>query len=93
MGGGEIANVAGVAAISGGAGEGLVIGHSNQPITATASTAAAAAILVAAIRPRRDAGAGTLAAGNSATVSGGRAKTRTDRAMFLTLCSPLSSNG
>src|SRR5712671_4148399 len=79
---------------SGGVGEDLVAGQNHQAVTAMTNAAAATAEVAAGkIRRRRDAGAGALAAGNSATASGRNAKTRTDRAMFFTLCSPLSSNG
>src|SRR5690348_2156919 len=50
---------------AGGVGKDLVAGQNHQAMTAmTSGTAAAAAIAAGAIR-RRDAGAGTLAAGNS----------------------------
>jgi hypothetical protein len=59
----------------------------------TKAIAPAAAIVTGAIRGRRGTTADTVGVGSSATASGRNAKTRTDRAIFLTLCSPLSSNG
>src|SRR5690242_475548 len=73
---------------AGGVGKDFGAGQNHQAMAAmTSGSAAAATIAAEAIHRRCDAGAGTLIAGNSATASGRNAKTRTDRAMFLTLCS------
>ena len=75
-------------------GEDLVAGQTHQAMTAIASAIApTAAIATGAIRARRDPTPDTLVAGSSTTASGRKVKIRTDRAIFLTLCSPLSSNG
>src|SRR6516225_2620272 len=72
----------------------LVAGQNHQAIVAITSAAAPAiAIATGATRRRGGARADTPVAGSSATASGRNEKTRTDRAIFLTLCSPLSSNG
>jgi hypothetical protein len=72
----------------------LVAGQCHQPITAITSTAvAAAAIAAAAMRRRCGVEVSVREAGRSATAAGLSAWTRTGRAMFLTLCSPRSSNG
>jgi hypothetical protein len=56
---------------AGGVGEDLVAGQNHQAMTIMTSAAPAAiAITAPAVRRRRGAGAGTLAAGNSATNSG-----------------------
>src|SRR5215469_15800196 len=88
--GGCVIDVVVASTVGGSVGEDLVPDQPHQPTTARTSTAAATAHGAA----RRRAGiVDIFAAGNSAIASGRSAKTRTERAMFLTLCSPLSSNG
>jgi hypothetical protein len=72
-----------------------LVGHSHQVMTPMTSTPAAAAAIARRVVLRRCAALmGTLAVGNPAwTASGRNAKTLTERAIFLTLCSPLSSKG
>ena len=83
----------GAAAIPG-ADAGFIVGQIHHAPAATISAAAAVvAIAVTVLRRRRGAAIGTLDAGRSAMASGRSAKTRTGRAIFLTLCSPLSSSG
>src|SRR5438445_9018676 len=75
-------------------GEDLVAGQNHQGMTAMTTTAAAAAAIAAtALRRRRGDAIGPPDTGSSAMASWRTAKTRTGRAMFLTFCSPLSSNG
>src|SRR6516225_3909803 len=73
--------------------EDLVVDQPHQATTAKTSAANAAATTAQGTDRRRGVPGGTLVIGNSAIASGRNAKTRTERAMFLTLCSPLSSNG
>src|SRR5690242_6723366 len=78
---------------AGDVGDMVVLGQSDQVIPAVISAAAiATAVVKRAMLRRRGSPTGTVPAGNSATVSGRKAKTRTDRTMFFTLCSPRSSN-
>ena len=76
---------------SGGVGEDFVAGQNHQAMTAmTSAVAAVAAVVAGTTRRRRDARAGALAAGSSATASGRNAKTRTDRNYILdTLLAPV----
>src|SRR6516162_6331901 len=79
---------------AGRAGDDLVAGQTHHAAAAsTSAIAPAAAIVAGAMYGRRGGRAAAPAGGSSATISGRKAKTRTDRAIFLTLCSPLSSNG
>src|SRR5438270_2467329 len=71
IGGGGIANLAGVVAMSAGAGAVFVGGQSNQPVLVIAITATTDATIVeVAICRGCGAGTDTLVAANSATVSG-----------------------
>jgi hypothetical protein len=87
--GGEIANVAGLEVISGGTSDGLVAGHSNQDNgdrLHRRSRSIVVGVIVAT--PGRINSLPAI----QRRVLGRNAKTCTDRAMFLTLCSPLPSN-
>src|SRR5262245_56215972 len=89
MAGGESDAAAGVLATVG-LGEDRVADHSDQVMAAmTSATAATAAVTRRTPRRRRDASAGTLAAGRLATASWRGAETCAGRAMFLSLVEPL----
>src|SRR5689334_15880209 len=92
--GGFVIDVVVASTVAGSVEGDLVADQPHQPTTARTSTAAATAATTAHGAARRRRGVVDIfAAGNSAIASGRSAKTRTERAMFLTLCSPLSSNG
>src|SRR5437868_3985092 len=94
VGGCAIGVVVVAATVAGSVEEDLVPDQPHQATTARTSAANAAATAAHGTDRRcRGGPAGTLLTGNSAIASGRNAKTRTERAMFLTLCSPLSSNG
>src|SRR4051812_34169222 len=75
-------------------GRDFVTGQTHQAITANKNAIApAVATAIWALRGRCRGAEDTVVFGSSATASGFKEKTRTDRAIFLTLCSPLSSKG